>query len=373
MKRKARLLVVDDEAGVLSTLERLLERDYELATAATQEQARELMAAQPFDLAIVDLVLPDGDGFTLLKELRSRPERPEVIVITGDTYDADEKLARALRGQAFYFLTKPFDAVALDALVKRCLEVRALQRALLDRSRELERDLDLARDFQRGLMPRTSLQHGKLHLEAFFQPCDALAGDFFDYRRRGGHMLLLVADVVGHGVSAAMLSGMLASAWSRAARDNLPLREIHRRLQDLVHDWDDSQFFSAFLAVIDSRSGRLEYINSGHPPPLLWQEERLGELAATGPVISPALGDIEPEAEKVKLLPGARLCLYTDGIPEARSPDGRELGDGVVRAAARSQLPLDETLGELERRLREHCAGRPQEDDWTALLLTRTE
>ena len=182
MKKKARILAVDDEVGMLSAIQRMLDHEYEVILASNCEEARRQINKHAVDLAIVDVVLPEGDGFELLEEFRARTEPPEVIVITGDTYDSDEKLARALRGHAFYFLTKPFETVALEALVKRSLEVRRLQKALQQRSEELERDLQLARDFQARLMPRRPLRSSGWDFVCYIDPCDKLGGDFCDFR-----------------------------------------------------------------------------------------------------------------------------------------------------------------------------------------------
>ena len=369
MKSKAQILIVEDETGVSSSLERMLEKDHDVRVAASCEEARQSMAEQPLDLAIVDLVLPDGDGFSLLQELRRRPELPEVIIITGDNYEADEKLARALKGEAFYFLTKPFDAVALEALVQRSLEVRRLQQALRARSEELERDLKLAREFQARLMPRGSLMHGTVSVQSWFVPCDSLAGDFFDYRVRKEVVYLIVADVVGHGVSAAMLAGMLATTWSRAVREDCGVQEIHGRLLGLVHDWEDTQFFSAFFARIGPE-GRTQYLNAGHPAALLHEADgTLRPYPATHPKVSPAIDEEPAEPLELTLHPGSRLLLYTDGIPETRNPRGDLLMLGPIEDLLREGRSAAETLARLGDLVEQHQGGRPREDDLTALLI----
>jgi sigma-B regulation protein RsbU (phosphoserine phosphatase) len=371
MKKKARILVVDDEAGLRSTLERMLQRDYEVVSAASCEEVPRALGDEPIDLAIVDLVLPDGDGFSLLQQLRQRAELPEVIVITGDTYDADEKLARALRGEAFYFLTKPFDAVALDALVRRSLEVRRLQRALTLRSAQLEKDLQLAREFQHSLMPCRDLQHDGLQVRSMFTPCDDLSGDFFDYRSLGDQVFLIIADVAGHGVAAAMRTGMIASTWSRALREGLALPAILGRFLDLVHDWEDSQFFSTAMVCLNPAAGSLRYLNAGHPTPALRKPDgSLEFLDLTGPIISPAVDEVAIEERELAFEPGASLLAFTDGIVEARSPQGEFFGTDPLWTMLRD-LPAHQLLAAMESTLQEHCRGRPQEDDYTALVAFR--
>ncbi|MCB9882181.1 MAG: SpoIIE family protein phosphatase [Planctomycetes bacterium] len=372
MKSKPRILVVDDETDVRTTIARMLEGSYHVATAASGEEALRIAQAQPQpDLAIVDLVLPGIDGFSLLSWFREHSPGTEVIVITGDTYDADAKLARALSSEAFYFLTKPFDRVALEALVDRCLVIRSLRRNLLERNRTLERDLAMAREFQTGLLPKEPLEHEGVTLRSWFAPCDQLAGDHFDYRARGRTVYFWVADVVGHGVQAAMSTGIIASAWSRAVRDDPELVAIHRALHDVVQDWEDDRWFSALLGRFDLEASQLEYINAGHPSGLVRTASgRILELDRTAAMISPAFPYLEPEVGTLNLRRGARALFLTDGILEMRNVDGELFTEERVRTILESDP--DDVLRYLEEAVRAHQGLRPTEDDLTALLLERT-
>ncbi|MBK9383206.1 MAG: SpoIIE family protein phosphatase [Planctomycetes bacterium] len=371
MSRDALVLLVEDQPAMRETLRRMLEDDVRVLEAKSAEEALERAHGLRVDVAVIDLVLPGEDGFSLLGKMRRRPEQTDVIVITGDAYDADEKLARALRGEAFYFLTKPFERIALRTLVARCLHLRSLQSDLKRRNAELERDVRLAKEFQSKLLPPRDVRAGSAHLSALNRPCDELGGDFFDVRVTSSGLVFLVADVVGHGVTAAMLAGMLATTWARAVREGGDLEEIHLRLWEMVQEWDIDRYLTCFLGQIDREFSRLRWIAAGHPPALvIGPNGAAAELEVGAPMISPAFPWLETTPSERALGAGERVLVLTDGLPETRNAAGELFGWERV-AEAIAAAPAEHALERLFETVESHRARRPREDDLTALLLWR--
>src|ERR1700751_3213759 len=122
-----RILVVDDEAGMLRSVERVLGEDYKVASTRSCRDA--VVVAETFkpDLAILDIQMPEMDGFQLMEKLQGMDPELEVIFMTGSVNELDAKLIQAIRKDAFYFLSKPFDRGVLLALVERCLELKRLE------------------------------------------------------------------------------------------------------------------------------------------------------------------------------------------------------------------------------------------------------
>src|SRR5919197_653023 len=120
----ARVLVVDDEPGVLRAVRRVLERDYEVHCASTPAEALERAASFPPDLALLDVRMPGMDGFELRRRLAAGHPDLDVILMTGSLTEPDAHLIRAIEEGAFYFIQKPFDRRVLQTLVRRCLELR---------------------------------------------------------------------------------------------------------------------------------------------------------------------------------------------------------------------------------------------------------
>ena len=119
-----RILVVDDEASMLRTVERVLKDAYEICSASSPTEALDLAADFKPHLAILDIRMPEMDGFELMEALKRDDRSIRVILMTGGVYDVDEQLIRAIKGEAFYYITKPFDRDVLLALVQRCIELQ---------------------------------------------------------------------------------------------------------------------------------------------------------------------------------------------------------------------------------------------------------
>lgn len=362
-----RILVIDDEVHMLRTVERVLKGKYDVRIAATPEEAH--TASKEFEpqLAIIDIRMPDRDGFTLMGELRR--ERPEldVIFMTGAVHEIDSTLIRAIREKAFYFIQKPFDREVLLTIVERCLELRRLadeNRAYVD---TLERELEAAVHFQRSLLPVADAALGTLRFAGAYEPCDDLGGDIYDWEDAGdGRLAFMIADVAGHGVTAAMLTGIVKSAFHAAQAESFAPVSVTRRVAAAMRAFPPEKFVTLFCARLDPKEGRLEYVNAGHPAPLLRSSDgSLSELTLTGPIVSPVFADIARDEESVAMGPGSVLLLYTDGLSEARGESGlygeERLRDHFAAQSARG----DELLASLQAAIEEFTAGRPADDDRT--------
>src|SRR4051794_22840390 len=214
-----RILVVDDEPGILRSVERVLGRDYEVEASRSPREAIALAAEFKPALALLDIQMPEMDGFQLMDTLQALDPELAVIFMTGSIHELDAKLIRAIRKNAFYFLQKPFDRGVLLTLVERCLEQKRLEYANRDHLQRLEKELGEARVFQQAMLPPQVASVGGIFVCAQYSPCSELAGDFFDYVAVTGGAAILIADVSGHGASAAMLTGVVKSAFHSAASD----------------------------------------------------------------------------------------------------------------------------------------------------------
>jgi sigma-B regulation protein RsbU (phosphoserine phosphatase) len=147
--RRARILIVDDEPGMLRAVERVLGEQHDVVGTRLSREA--LATATEFhpELAIVDIRMPDLDGFELMAQLKSRCPAIDVILMTGSVDDLDEKLIRAIRSPAFYFIQKPFDREVLRTLVERCVELRWRREEHRQNLKRLETEMAEAAPFSR--------------------------------------------------------------------------------------------------------------------------------------------------------------------------------------------------------------------------------
>jgi sigma-B regulation protein RsbU (phosphoserine phosphatase) len=371
MKKSSRILVVDDEVGMVRAVERVLGGTH--TVMGSQSSAKAVAVAAQFKphLVILDIRMPELDGFELMARLKADHPDVEIILMTGSLDDLDQKLIRAIRGRAFYFIQKPFDREVLHALVDRCLELRWRREENRRHVSRLERELAEARTFQRGLLPPADVVTGHLSINCRYAPCTELGGDLYDYVSLGpDRTAFIVADVVGHGVSAAMLTGLVKSAFRAADEEDYdPVAVVHRVCRGLVPFRAD-RFVTLIAAVLDGAD--LSYINAGHPAGLVWGDAgRIDRLATTGPLVSAAFPDWTWQGRTVQVPPGGRILLYTDGVSEALSGEHDLEDEQVVAAIERypdGGAPLvDGILADVRARF----GGRPQPDDLTLLTARR--
>jgi sigma-B regulation protein RsbU (phosphoserine phosphatase) len=368
--RAARILVVDDEPGMVRAVERVLGDAHHVVGSSSSAAALGIAADFNPELAIVDIRMPDVDGFELMTRLKARFPDLDIILMTGSIEDLDEKLIRAVRSQAYYFIQKPFDREVLLTLVDRCLELRWRReehRRHLDR---LEGEMNAARAFQQSLLPEPSAIVNGIAICCRYTPCERLGGDLYDYAATSsGRTALLVADVSGHGVSAAMLTGVVKSAFHACrAQEYEPLTVVHRVSAGLAAFGLD-RFVTLVAALIAPDECRLHYVSAGHPSMALWNSRGHDPLwlESTGPIVSPAFPAAVWEKRHVPMGEGDRLLLFTDGVLEGLESDD---GCGQARIAstidrhAEGGAPL---LDSILAALRCDLAGRPQADDFALL------
>ncbi len=267
---------------------------------------------------------------------------------------------------------------ALSGLVRR--DSVALMRAMRDRLRHaaLERELLLARDIQMGMLKRAHLlfpDSAAFSIFAHIEPAKLVGGDFYDaFMLDPDHLVLAIGDVSGKGISASLfmvraLTLLRSSAvnWVSLAKT---LEDVNRMLAD---DNEASMFITLFMAVLDLRTGGLEYINHSHPPPLI----RLPDASVAFQKVSSGIvfgmfEDAKGAAGHLVLPPGSTLLLYSDGVTEAMDLDNRQLGsDGLLKAVATANTHYARTMVEaIAASVASHAGAAEQADDITLVATT---
>jgi phosphoserine phosphatase RsbU/P len=364
--KPSRILVVDDEPGMVRAVERVLAGAHTVRGTRSSREAVSIAGAFDPELAILDVRMPELDGFDLMAALQARHPTLDVILMTGSVDDLDEKLIRAIRGRAFYFIQKPFDHEVLKTLVNRCLELRRQREENRRHLQRLEAEFREARAFQLGLLPPADGVCNGVAVSCRYLPCTTLGGDFYDYAPASdGTTALLVADVSGHGVSAAMLTGIVKSAFrSSHAEGYAPLAVVERVRSNLT-DFSSDRFITLFAALVSPEKGRLEYVSAGHPAALLWHRDGQPQrLRSTGPIVTPAFMSLRWELQTASIDDGDQLLLYTDGISDALlgadELDEQWLAEFEHRHGR--SAPADAILAEARERL-----GKRSPDDLTIM------
>jgi serine phosphatase RsbU (regulator of sigma subunit) len=247
-----------------------------------------------------------------------------------------------------------------------------MSRALAEQVENSRRELEAAHRVQSHLLPPPHLRVGCLEVASRCMQRGPVGGDVLDVRLLpGDRVAILVADLSGHDIAAALHTAMLrAIVWREAEHATTPGEVLARLNERLCKDLPEGHFATAFFGWFDPLADRLYYANAGHPSALLKPPAgRPRELESTGPLLG-VLPDLSDLDASVEVSPGARLLVVTDGLTEARGPMDKLWGSGeltILVAAEESAEPVW-LVEEILRRAVAFRQGGPQEDDMTVLL-----
>jgi sigma-B regulation protein RsbU (phosphoserine phosphatase) len=233
---------------------------------------------------------------------------------------------------------------------------------------EIQKELELARSIQLSLLPGTCPSSNAFKIAARYVPMKSVAGDFYDViAADSGHVGLLIADVSGHGVPAALIASMVKMA-AVSQRDNAahPARLLSGMNRALCGN-TQGQYVTAAYAFVDGESKELRYGAAGHPSMLRLRSGAVSEIAENGLLLA-AVDGAEYTDVAVALEPGDRLLLYTDGLVEARNESGVMFGEAALVAAFEQSagLEADEAADRIVASVQRWAPS--QDDDLTLLI-----
>jgi sigma-B regulation protein RsbU (phosphoserine phosphatase) len=245
----------------------------------------------------------------------------------------------------------------------------------------LRRELAMAAEVQQRLFPESPPTSDAVELAGYCQPARKVGGDYYDFFDFGGGQTgLVVADVAGKGISAALLMSTLQASLRARVADRHPDASRDRELSELVSTLNrllcqstgPASYVTFFYAQFDARTSALGYVNAGHNPPLLLRKghDPGDRLDLGGPVLGIFEG-VRYEQGAVTMRPGDLFVGYTDGVVEALDARGEEFGERRLRdcVVSLSYLTAEEICARVVRRVDEWCADTPQHDDLTLVVL----
>jgi len=241
------------------------------------------------------------------------------------------------------------------------------------RRRLLDRELELAHDIQMAMLPRAFPERPEIDVAAALRPARSVGGDLYDVVADGDRVWLLVGDVSGKGVGAALFMAVTKTLFRAIAPASGSVAAAAGRVNaELARDNERAMFVTAFAARLDLATGELEYVNAGHNP--TYRLEKGGAVTPLGGPVDPALGAVEGHEYRgsaVRLQRGDILVLYTDGVVEARSAGGEEFHARRLESylAGCRDTSADAVVRGLLGRVEDFAGDAPQYDDVTVLAV----
>jgi sigma-B regulation protein RsbU (phosphoserine phosphatase) len=350
------VVIVDDEPSITASLRSflLLETDYRVHTFQNPLEALEQLPRLGCDILISDFLMPQMDGISFLSRVREFDRDLPLILLTG--YADKENAIRAINEVGlFQYVEKPWDNDSLKLILQNGIRQQTLGRALRAKIRELDSvvtrltsleardqlrtsELEMARKIQESLLPDAPPSVPGLRIETHYLPLIEVGGDFFDFHSRDNRRVeLLIADVVGHGIQAALITTMVKAVFqeclSRELEPAATLQHLNTRLLELT---PDDRFVTAIAASVDVESRLVRIANAGHPRPCLLSasRRRIEHLTEGELPLGILPGSSAPPYQDLELSidPGDRLLFYTDGLEDLISPSGELFGDRQLGA-----------------------------------------
>jgi len=243
----------------------------------------------------------------------------------------------------------------------------------------MKRDLEIAREIQSWLVPSVPPSIPDAEVAFWTRPQNSVAGDYYDAfyplndGHAGGKLMIVIADVAGKSVPAALLMATLQASLRTLASENLPLVQLAERLNRYAcaHSLDGQRFTTSVVALYHPASRQLEYVNAGHNAPVLRRVDGALERLPSSSLPFGISSDAPFAAASVSLQPGDTLVFYTDGVVEAFNAAGEEFSDArllnVVRGVPR--LSAQDTLQRIMKSVETFVGATRQSDDITCLVL----
>ncbi len=361
------ILVVDDEPLNAILVSQVLEAEgFRTLTACDGGRARELTRGHQPDLILLDVLMPGESGFETCAQLKSDPATADIpIIFLSSLDDVKSKVAGLKIGGADY-IAKPMHGEEVLARVRVHLRIRETNRAL---AREQRVWLDELRDAQRAILvdPR---DYPEARFAVYFQPLAHAGGDFYDVVPVSpGIIAYFVADISGHGVSAAFLTSAVKALLRQYAGPMFSPEDAMRGVNSVMGQMlGEEQYLTACYARLSRNNHRLTVMSAGHPPLILVNAAGAATVVELDSDPLGMFGAAILQRTDLRVAEGDRFFMYSDGFIEAEPGGGRRGGlERLVEACVRHrQAPLSEAPDLIARDLRP--ARQAIDDD--LLLLT---
>jgi serine phosphatase RsbU (regulator of sigma subunit) len=296
------------------------------------------------------------DGVRMYLPLTSGSDEVGVLALTLDTADEDDRrLLRQLAVLAAGIL------VAKNAYTDQFLQARR------------SAPMSLSAEIQWALLPPLTMITPQVALAGILEPAYDVAGDSFDYAINDNVVHLAVVDAMGHGLNAAMLATLAISAYRNARRAKVGLADLYGLMDAVIEkQFGPDQFVTAQMMRLDIATGHLQWVNAGHPAPLLIRDRRVAQALESPGTLPVGFGGATPVVSERELRRGDRVLFFTDGAFEEHQPGGQQFGmerliDFVERAGQ-----VGEGVQEMVRGLSHALAlarGGVTTDDTTLFLV----
>lgn len=381
-----KIIVVDDELDILDFVQISLEADgFEVITASSGKEALAKIKQESPDLILLDLMMPQMDGYEVMRILKADKQTRNIpVIMLTALAQVDDKI-KGLNTGADDYITKPFDLRELTARVNAVLKrtrkakyINPLMKAMGDSFTEkgveqLGYHLQTAAKIQQQLLPKEAPQYENIEIAGNLRTSMMVAGDFYDFIPLDDDRLgIAIADISGKGVPAAMLMVMVQTILRLVCREEASPANVLKRVNDfLAMDTELEMFATMVYGVLDTKSLTFTYSNGGHCPPIRVNSQKNSvDLLEKGGMLLGIFDYAGFEDETLSLKANDTIVFYTDGVTEAENSSEEPYGtQRLVEVIVNAGLSAEELCRKIEEDLMEFTSTLPHFDDLTIVVI----
>lgn len=355
------LLLVDDDPSFRAIISAYLKSDYQVIETENVEQAFAAILQYQPDLVICDIQMPDQEGPALFDQIAHIPDVADTAFIYLSGVNDEAQIRRALTRPIDDFLAKPVSRAELLSCIERVIQRRSYLNQQI--RYELEQKISL------GLQPQLPETIPGYNLQLRSINPEAGGGDLVLLQQHDSHSLILMADLMGHGLSAKgysfALAGYLRGLSSAASQNQFDLSSLFQLLSKAFNQ-DEllRETLATLIAVQLTEEGDLEWVNAGQPCPVLIRTAVVEPIKVEGAL--PGIGFDQYETVNIQLSSEERVLLYSDGFTDAAEPLSNSLRAAIEQSR---KMPLSAAADYL---LAERLKSGKAEDDLTLIMIEKT-
>ena len=369
------ILLVDDNPTNLQVLFQTLEGvGCKLLIAKNGEIALTIAGKALPDLILLDIMMPDIDGYEVCRRLKSNPATSDIPVIFLSALGDTEDKVKGFHLGAVDYITKPFQPNEVIARVNTHLTIHRLKREVESQKDQLERELKVVSEVQRKLLPKQLPIIDGFKLGAHYETSRYAGGDYYDIIELPDNCWgFLIADAEGHSAPAAVLMAMTCALFRSYPGSSADPAEVLHYLNEHLCKVAEPSFMTALYAHYDAKTQTMRIARAGHPLPMVFRKSDQRAIELPCPGVYP-LGiepyEIEIPVTEAKLEPGDRFLVYTDGLTERFDMEENTYGEArLLKPLATDSTSDPQGVVAAIMADVEQFAGKRHADDDQALLL----
>jgi serine phosphatase RsbU (regulator of sigma subunit) len=383
-----RVLIAEDNEDKRVLLKSILDKHYQVFEAEDGNAALTLVVTIRPEVVLLDVLMPGIDGFEVCRRMKANPQTADIPVLFVSVLDPDQHVVEGLRLGGEDFISWPVSSTELVARIQARIRshrpLSELRTVVQQQSRHLEenrrrnavtqRELEEASKVQQRFITNDFPEGRALRFAHKYRPSGKVGGDLLDIVSvRDKEVAIMVADVSGHGVAAALLTGVAKVLFRVGAEQYrepcIALNWLNRQMCGYL---GTGEFLTIFLAFWNAETQTLSYAGAGHPP-ALWVRPRVSSVEFLE--VNPGIVGVRPDAvftgSYVHLGSGHRIVCYTDGIIDAMNPESHLFGEENLAAKCLrlAGLPIDQMVECVFDEIDRFVGRETQQDDQALLVL----